>query len=125
MQKVNGYSPLDYLTTKWVLIAFALSFPLYGLIYYLGDPGMARAAGISAMLVIIAARMCWDLKKRAWFWVTMILLALLHVPLILLFPWPNGNLPAISLMPFGVLDLAVMYGCIKLVEKMMIQVRAN
>ena len=63
--------------------------------------------------------MRWDLRKRVWFWVTLTVLALLHVPLILLVPWSNTNYPGVVLLPQALLDLAIVYGCIKLIEKAM------
>jgi hypothetical protein len=44
---------------------------------------------------------------------------LLQVPIVLLIPWNNRNLTGISLLPVAVLDYGLVYGCVKLVEKMM------
>jgi len=43
----------------------------------------------------------------------------LHVPLILLIPWTSKSLPGVTLLPIALLDYAIVYGCIKLAEKVM------
>lgn len=72
---------------------------------------------LRCMTLTGAVRIRWDLRARAWFWAIMTVFLLLHVPLILRIHWTNVSMPAVSLMPFGVLDFRIMYGCIKLVEK--------
>ena len=54
-----------------------------------------------------------------WFWATISILVLLHVPLVLLVPWSNKNYPGVVLLPLALLDLAVVYSSIKLAEKLM------
>jgi hypothetical protein len=66
------------------------------------------------MLVIITR---WDLRKHVWFWVVIILAAFVQVPLVLFIPWKNRNLTGISLLPVAVLDYVIVYGCVKLAEK--------
>jgi hypothetical protein len=119
MNQMSEHQSPNYLTRKWALIAAVLSSPLYFLFDHLGDPGRARAAVCAGIVIIAAVRSRWDLRRSVLFWATIALLILAHVPLILLTPWTNDNLPSISLLPFGMLDFVVMYGCIKLVEKAM------
>ncbi|HXF22977.1 MAG TPA: hypothetical protein VN602_00550 [Gemmatimonadaceae bacterium] len=119
MQDTSGHQPPNYLTNKWTLIAFLLAVPLFFLFVYLGDQGKGRAAGIASFEIVLVIRSRWDLRARVWFWATVTFLILLHVPLILRTQWTNVNMPAVSLMPFAILDWVIMYGCIKLVEKVM------
>ena len=70
-------------------------------------------------MIVIVVWTRWDLKTYAWFWATLAILVSLHVPLIQYVPWTNTSYPGVVLLPFGLLDFAIMYGCIKVAEKLM------
>jgi len=106
----------NYVNKKWAFIAGILSMPLYWLFAYRDDPGRGVAGACAVGMIILTVRYRWDLRKRTWFWATVTFLVLLHVLLLLLFPWPDTNLPGIALLPYGMLDIGIMYGCIRLVE---------
>jgi len=119
VEQSDGKSPFDRLTRKSALIVLLCALPFFFLFAALGDPAKGRAAATCAGMIATAALIGWDLRKRAWFWVTIAILALLHIPVVLLIPWTNKNYPGIVLLPGALLDLAVVYGCIKLAEKLM------
>jgi hypothetical protein len=54
-----------------------------------------------------------------WFWITIVFATLLQAPIVLLIPWEDRSLTWITFLPVAVLDYALVYGCVKLVEKMM------
>lgn len=54
----------------------------------------------------------WDFKRSVWLWVALGLMVLLHVPLVLLIPWTNKSYPGFSLLPVGVADFYLVYGCL-------------
>jgi hypothetical protein len=66
---------------------------------------------------MFAARGCWNLRKHLWFWVTVAIIITLHLLAVLFVPWPSTSYPGLTLLPFIVLDYAIVYGCIKLLEK--------
>ena len=77
---------------------------------------------ISALMIALAVRYFWDLRNRVWFWIAIIFIASLHVLLILLLPapakqWNYIHWNYVQLLPFGLLDFAIAYGIIRLVEK--------
>jgi hypothetical protein len=119
MSEPNGTKPPKLLNRKWALIALLCGVPFFVLFAYLGDPGRGRVALIAVGLLILAARAQWNLKEYAWFWVTLAILAVLHVALVLLVPWTSRSYPGITLLPIGVVDYAILYGAIKLAEKVM------
>jgi hypothetical protein len=86
---------------------------------YLGDSERGKTAWFSAMIILMAIRMFWDLRKRVWFWITITIITLLHILLVFFIPWPFKEVPYVALMPVGLLDLAIAYGAIRLVEKAM------
>ncbi len=107
---------LNSLTRGWALLVLICTLPIYILFVYLGDSGRGRAAWVSTGVITFAARLLWDLKTRVWFWVTLAIIALLHVPMILLIPWGDQNLSYVALLPAGLLALGIAYGIIRLVE---------
>lgn len=112
----GGKTPRGH-DNKWTLVAFVLATALFFFFVHLGDAGRGRAAGVACMAIIVTIRSRWGLRKRVWFWATMVILMVAHLPLIMGIHWPDDTMPAVSLLPFGMLDWAIMYGCIKLVEK--------
>ena len=71
------------------------------LLDHFGKLTLARPTMTSAAMVIIAIAMRWKLKRHMWFWITMIVLAALHVPLVLLVPWTTKWVPAFVIIPIG------------------------
>ena len=119
MTELKDNQSSDLFSRKWLLIVILCMVPAFFLFAVLGDPGRGRAAAISLAVIIVAARTRWDLKNYAWFWITLVVLIGLHVPLVLLVPWTSRSYPGITLLPIGVVDYAIVYGCIKLAEKTM------
>lgn len=86
---------------------------------HFGQLALARPTMISAAVVVIAIAMRWRLKRHVWFWVTMIVFAALHVPLILFVPWTTKWVPALAIIPFGIADLFIMLWVLSVVGKFM------
>jgi hypothetical protein len=107
---------VDSLTQGWAILAGICTSPLYILFVYFGDSGRGRAAWVSVGMIALAVRLVWDLNKRVWFWVTIAIIVAIHVPVILFIPWGDQNLSYVALLPLGLLDLAITYGTIRLVE---------
>lgn len=80
---------------------------------------LARPTMVSVVMVGLAIAMRWKLRKHAWFWITMIILAALHVPLILFLPSTTRWIPAILIAPIGIADLYAMLWVISAVAKFM------
>jgi hypothetical protein len=72
-----------------------------------------------AAISVLAIRAHWDKKKYVWFWATIAILIILHTVLIGSLNWSQRSYPGYTLLLFGVLDFATVYGCIKLVASIM------
>jgi hypothetical protein len=69
-------------------------------------------------LVIFAVKLRWNLRRHAWFWVTIALILALHIPVLLFVRWPQTNIPTIAFaMPFGIADFLLISGAIILAER--------
>lgn len=96
--------------------------PVFLLFALLGDPGRGRAAGICAGVIVTTVRSTWNLRKHLWFWVTVAILTVLHAALVLFVAWSSSTAyTGLALLPVAVLDYGIVYGCIKLAEKVMVR----
>jgi hypothetical protein len=68
-------------------------------------------------MIGLAITMRWKLRTHGWFWITIIILAVLHLPLILFVPWTTKWIPAILIAPIGIADLYAMLWVISIVAK--------
>ena len=117
--EANSGQVLYGLTPRWAALAMLSTLPILILFAYLGELRRGETAWFCTGMIIIALRACLYLRKHGWFWVTAAILAGLHIPLIVFAPWTTTEYPGWALVPVGLLDLGVVYGCIKLVERVM------
>jgi hypothetical protein len=61
----------------------------------------------------------WKLRRHAWFWATMTILAALHVPLILFVPWTSTWVPAIAIAVIDSADLIMILAILSVVGRFM------
>lgn len=47
----------------------------------------------------------------------MLFVGFLQIPFVLFVPWTNRYMSFVSLLPFGFLDFAIVYGCMTVIEK--------
>jgi hypothetical protein len=95
------------------------AFLLFVLFDRFGKLAIARPTLYSAAVIIITIAMRWKLRGQAWFWVTMALLAALHVPLIVFIPWTTKWIPVLVVIPIGIADSYVMLWVLSVVGKFM------
>jgi hypothetical protein len=104
---------------RWGLIAGGLAVPVYFVVNHFEGGGTARAAAASFGLLILIIRGFWNLRRHAWYWLTIAALVLVHLLLIIVIPWTNKIFPAPELAPVGILDGLAMYACVTIVKKAM------
>ena len=103
----------------WGVLCIILGgLPLMYLFDHFGEEALARPTLYSAGMVAIAIAMRWKLRRHVWFWITLTILAALHVPLILVVPWTTKWVPAIVIIPIGIVDLYVMLAILALVGEL-------
>ena len=122
-------SPLDKVITEedrklrlpWWGVLCVILGALAVLVFFdhFGQLAIARPTMISAVMVTITIAMRWRLKRHVWFWITVIVLAALHVPLILFVPWTTKWVPALVIIPIGIADLYIMLWVLSIIGKLM------
>jgi hypothetical protein len=70
-------------------------------------------------MLVFAVAVKWKLRRHAWFWGTMALLAALHVPLILFVPWTTKWVPALAIAAIDSADFCVILAILSVVGKFM------
>ena len=79
--------------------------------------GFGAAPCFALVLLVIMVR--WDLRKHIWFWLVILSAMLLQIPIVVLIPWGNRDITGISILPVAALDYGIVYGGIKLIERLM------
>ena len=116
----------DYEDTKdkrradWTgLLITAIVSPVFFVFVYLGRPKMGFTAVIVLGLSIFAVKLRWRLRRYVWFWVTIIVVLALHVPLLFFIRWPETRVPTLAYsLPFGILDFVLTTVALNLAEKL-------
>jgi hypothetical protein len=100
----------------WGVLCLILgSLPLYWLFDYFRHFGFALPTLVSVGMLGFVIAVKRNLWRHAWFWVTMAILAALHVPLILFVPWTTRWFPAIAIAAIGSADICVMFAILAVV----------
>jgi hypothetical protein len=104
----------------WGVLCVIAGTILFGLLFLkFGRLDLARPSLITAAIMVLAIIMRWKLKRHVWFWITMVILAALHVPLILFVPWTTRWIPAFVTIPIGIADLYLVLWVLSTVGKFM------
>jgi hypothetical protein len=103
------------------VIIGVIAIPFYFFFKHLGGPEMGLSAFICIGMILFAIGLRWELRNHFWFWATIVFVLLLHVPVVLLVPWPHMTINRISLLPIGVADLLVVMGAVSFVEKFVVK----
>jgi hypothetical protein len=81
------------------------------------DLGRPTLFGIGMLVAAIGIK--WKLRRHVWFWITMTLIAGLHITLVLFIPWTTKWFPAIAIIPIGLADLYAMLAILSAVGRVM------
>jgi hypothetical protein len=103
----------------WGLIGASVAVPVLFIVKHFSGDGEGIVAAASSFTMVVSVRTFWRLRKQIWYWLIIAFLVAIHILLLLVVPWPNSSIPAPALLPVGLVDFAVVYGCIKLGEKIM------
>jgi hypothetical protein len=98
----------------------AILVPILLLFIYLGKADMGLAVFIVLGVIAVAIRIRWNLRRHVWFWAIIVVILALHIPLLLVVRWPQGNVPTLFYtLPFGLIDFLIISGILGLAEKLL------
>jgi hypothetical protein len=107
------------ITTKDAYLILLCLTPILIVFAVLGKIWIGFGAWMCSGLVSLVVRSRWDLRMHVWFWATIFLAGLLQIPIVLFVPWNDRGLTWITFLPVAAMDYGLVYGCVKLVEKLM------
>jgi hypothetical protein len=96
----------------------AILLPILLLFIYFGKADMGLTVFIVLGVSLVAIKIRWNLRKHLWFWLIIVFIFALHVPLFFIVRWTHGNVPAIFYgLPFGLIDFLIISEGLRLAEK--------
>ena len=84
---------------------------------HFGRFDLALPAMNCAGMLAFAIALKWKLRKHARFWIAVIIIAALHVPLLLFVPWTTSWVPAVALAAIDSVDLIVILSILRVIGK--------
>jgi hypothetical protein len=104
---------------RWGLVCmFIGSLPTYWLFDHFGNLDIALPTLNCILVFGVLLVLKWRLRRHAWFWGTVTILAALHVALLLLVPWTSEWVPALLIAVIGSLDLCLMLWTVTIVRRL-------
>ncbi len=92
--------------------------PIAWLFDHFGKLNLALPTLFGVGMIAVAIAVKWKLRRRVWFWITMLVIVALHVALIVSVPWTDRRVPGLALVPFGIVDLFVMLAIISVAKQL-------
>jgi len=93
-----------------MLLAMLSASPLFAFFAYLGDAGRGMGASCCASILLYVVLTRWELRRHAWFWFTVVILACIQIPFVLYVPWSNEHYRGGALLPIGAMDYGIAWG---------------
>ena len=115
----NDDAPKEESPTDWSgTIIGASLLPVLFFFVFIGKGELGFTVCLVLAASIYAVRIRWALRRRVWFWATIVLVLALQLPLLFLVRWPETNVPTIAYsLPFGMVDFALIIGGISLAQR--------
>jgi hypothetical protein len=104
---------------KFALVLILCMLPTFGIFLFFDKPELGLAICESVGSLLIALRATWKLRENGWYWSAVVVSAAIQIPFILYAPWSNHAYRGTALAVFGFLDFIIVWGIIKLCEKLL------
>jgi hypothetical protein len=104
---------------KFALLLILCEIVVFAIALFFGQPELGLSTCISIAILLIALRATWKLREHGWYWGAIVVSVAIQIPFILYVPWSNHAYRGTALAAFGFVDFFVVWGGIKLTEKLM------
>jgi cell division protein FtsW (lipid II flippase) len=104
---------------KFALFLMLSEVVVFAIALFFNQPELGLSACISIAILLIVLRATWKLREHGWYWVAVVVAVALQIPVIFYVPWSNHAYRGTALAAFGFLDFIVLWGGIKVAEKLM------
>jgi len=92
----------------WTIAYSLVCLLIFGLFAAASQSDRGVVAGFSAAVVVLTARIRWDLRKRFWFWVILVAMGAAHATIVVAWTARITIKPTVLVAPIAVLDFIVM-----------------
>lgn len=113
----SAWAPDYNISQVWTLILMVCLSPIFLAGIYSGHKDVGAGTYICSAMIVVVGRIYWGLRNHAWFWIVMILAALLQIPFVLYVPWLRFKVTFLALLPIGLFDYAAIAGALRLAFK--------
>src|SRR5262249_43771162 len=105
----------------WALMSlFVVGLPCVWLFDQFGRLNFFLPTFSSIFVLAFLIDLKWSLRRHAWFWCTVVILAAVHVLVVLFVPWTDKWVPASAIAGIMSVDLIVMLAILVVVERVMV-----
>ncbi len=112
----KGTQPKDFL---WYAVIVVVVTPVMLLLDHIGRPELERPVGFALGMMLLVVKVCRCVRGRLWFWITIIAIATLHVPLITFAAMQLTGAPFAEMLFLGIADGVAMLAVVSLIERLM------
>jgi len=113
------------LSWRTKLFIFIVGAPTTFLFALYGRLEMVWPLAITIGMIGIVIRFKWRLRRQPWFWVTMAVIAVLHVLWVLFVPWTTKWIPVFVYIGIATADFVLILWILLVVEKFMGEPKAD
>ena len=99
-------------------LAFLLMFLPLMIFFFTDKPEFLIGIGLSLSMTIMAIGMCWEFRRRAWFWIVIALIQAFYISLAVLAHWPRVTMTKLILLPIGLMYFGLIVGVVRLLDKL-------
>jgi hypothetical protein len=71
----------------------------------------------SLVMTILAIIMCWEFRRRVWFWIVVALVYALDVSLAVFAHWPKVRMTRLTLMPIALMYYCITVGVVRVMDR--------
>ena len=107
------------LSWRTKLLIFIVGAPTTFLFALYGRLEMVWPLAITIGMIGMVIRFKWKLRRQTWFWVTMAVIAVLHVLWVLFVPWTTKWIPVFVYIGIATADFVLILWILLVVEKFM------
>jgi hypothetical protein len=108
-----------------VLSLMALSLPALWLFDHFGRLDMALPTLNCVLVLGLLVFLKWKLRRHAWFWIAMTIVAVLHLLLIWYVPWTTKWVPALAIAAIDSADFCIVLWILAVVGKLVERPKAS
>ncbi len=108
-----------HLSWRTKLFIFIIGAPMTFLFALYGRLELAMPLMMIIGVLGLVVFFKWKLRRHAWFWITLTLIAALHVPFFLFVPWTTRWVPALATAVVASADFCLILWILVVVEQFM------